>query len=271
MQEILEMFSYPFVVKALICGIAVSISAALIGVVLVLKKYSMIGHGLGEVGFAALSLALAFNLPPLAVSIPLVIIASFVIMLISQKKGEAGDITIALVSAGALTFGVILTAITKGFNIDVYGYMFGSILAMSMQDVVISVTLSLALIILFIFFYNRIFMVTFDEKFAKAKGINITFYQFLISFIAALVVVIGMRIMGTLLISSLIVFPAIISKKLTSSFKGMIILAAVISVICFIFGMIISFVINLPTGASIVAIYILLLVITSIYNLIYKN
>lgn len=271
MQEILEMFSYPFVIKAFICGVSVSISAALIGVILVLKKYSMIGHGLGEVGFAALSLALAFNLPPLVISIPLVIIAAFIIMTISQKKGEAGDITIALVSAGALTFGVIVTAITKGFNVDVYGYMFGSILAMDMQDVIISVSVSILLIVLFAILYNRIFMVTFDEKFAKVKGINITFYQFLISFITALVVVIGMRIMGTLLISSLIVFPAIIAKKLTGSFKGMIIMSAVISVICFVVGMVISFVLSLPTGASIVMVYIILLVITNMYGYIYNR
>lgn len=269
MQEILEMFSYPFVIKALVCGIAVSISAALIGVILVLKKYSMIGHGLGEVGFAALSLALALNLPELAVSIPLVVVAAFVIMLISQKKGESGDITIALVSAGALTFGVIITSITKGFNVDVYGYMFGSILAMDMQDVVISIIVSILLITLFIVLYNRIFMVTFDEKFAKVKGINVTFYQFLISFIAALVVVIGMRIMGTLLISSLIIFPAIISKKLTNSFKGMILMSAVISVLCFVFGIVISFTLSLPTGASIVLVYIVLLLITNIYGHIF--
>lgn len=270
MQEILEMFSYPFVNKALICGIAVSISAALIGVILVLKKYSMIGHGLGEVGFAALSLALALNLPPLSIAIPLVIVASFIIMIISQKKGESGDVTIALVSTSALTFGVIITSITKGFNIDVYGYMFGSILAMDIQDVVLSIILSVALITLFVVFYNRIFLITFDEKFAKTRGINVTFYQFLISFITALVVVIGMRIMGTLLISSLIIFPAIIARKLTNSFKQMMCLAAVISVICFVCGLVISFVLNLPTGASIVAIYILLLAITSFYGYVYK-
>ena len=118
--------------------------------------------------------------------------------------------------------------------------------------------------------YNRIFMVTFDEKFAKTKGINVTFYQFLISFIAALVVVIGMRIMGTLLISSLIIFPAIISRKLTKSFKGMMIMACIISVICFVCGMTISFVLNFPTGASIVAVYILLLVISNTYEYVYK-
>lgn len=265
-MEIMNLLSYPFVQRALICGIAISFCAAIIGVILVLKKYSMIGHGLGEVGFASLTIAVALNLPPLYVSIPLVIVASFIIMLISQKKGESGDITIALVSSGALAVGVIITALTKGFNIDVYNYMFGSILAMSWSDVVLSVILSIILIIIYIVFYNRLFSITYDEKYAKTCGISVTFYQFLISLATALVVVLGMRLMGTLLISSLIVFPAIIARKLTNSFKGMVILSAIISVICFIVGVLLSFAINLPTGASIVAVYIILLVITSIYS-----
>lgn len=265
-MDIINLLSYPFVHRALICGIAISFCAAIIGVILVLKKYSMIGHGLGEVGFASLTLAIALNLPPLYVAIPLVLVAAFIIMLISQKKGESGDITIALVSSGALATGVIITALTKGFSVDVYNYMFGSILAMSWTDVILSVILSIVVVIIYVVFYNRLFSITYDEKYAKASGINVTFYQFLISFITALIVVLGMRLMGTLLISSLIVFPAIIARKLTNSFKGMVILSAVISVLCFIIGMILSFVLNFPTGASIVAVYILLLLITSIYN-----
>ncbi len=264
MQELLEMFSYSFVKDALVCGIAVSLSAALIGIILVLKKYSMIGHGLGEVAFASISLAVAFGISPLYISVPLVIIASFIIMMISQKRGEEGDIAIALVSSGALTFGVIITAITKGFNIDVYNYMFGSILAVTKQDVLLSVILSIAIIVIYIVFYNRIFMVTYDEKYAKSKGINTTFYQFLISLITALIVVVGMKIMGTLLISSLIVFPALISKKLTKSFKGMVIMSGFISIICFIIGLTFSFILNLPTGASIVTVYIILLFVSNI-------
>ena len=200
----------------------------------------MIGHGLGEVAFAALSLALVFNLPQMYIAIPIVIIASFIILIISQKKGESGDITIALVSAGALAFGVIITSLT-----------------MSTTDVIISVALSIVLVIAYVFFYNRLFMITYDEKYAKVCGINVTFYQFLIALFTALVVVIGMRMMGTLLISSLIVFPAIIARKLTYSFKGMAIMSVAISILCFLFGLVISSVLNLPTGASIVMIYII--------------
>lgn len=256
MSTIIELLNYPFMQRAIICGIAISFCAALIGVILVLKNYSMIGHGLGEVGFAALSLALVLNLPEMYVAIPIVIIASFIILLISQKQGESGDVTIALVSTAALAFGVIITALSKGFNIDVYNYMFGSVLSMTKPDVIISVVLSVILVIIYVVFYNRLFMITYDEKFAKVSGINVTFYQFLISLITAIVVVLGMRMMGTLLISSLIVFPAIIARKLTNSFKSMVVLSVLVSVICFIFGILFSFFLNLPTGACVVGIYV---------------
>ncbi len=266
MEFIIDLLKYPFMQRALICGISISFCAALIGVILVLKRYSMIGHGLGEVGFAALSLALVLNLPQMYIAIPIVIVASFIILVISQKKGEAGDITIALVSTGALAFGVIITSLTSGFNIDVYNYMFGSILTMSTSDVVVSVVLSVLLVITYMFFYNRLFMITYDEKYAKVCGISVTFYQFLIALFTALVVVIGMRMMGTLLISSLIVFPAIIARKLTHSFKEMAIMSVAISILCFLFGLVISSLLNLPTGASIVVVYIIVLVISSVWR-----
>ena len=264
MAEIVELLSYSFIQKAIICGIAISFSAALIGVILTLKNYSMIGHGLGEVGFAAIAFAIALNLPTLAVSIPIVIIAAVIIMIISQKKGESADIIIALVASGALALGVIITAFTSGFGTDAYNYMFGSILAIDFSDVILSVVLTVISIGVYAIFYNRLFLVTFDEKYAKACGINVSLYQFLIALITALVVVVGMRMMGTLLISSLIVFPCIIAKKLTNSFKGLVISSAVISVVCFIIGMFASYFLNLPTGAGIVLIYLILYVLTFI-------
>ena len=264
MAEIVNLLSYSFVQKALVCGIAISFSAALIGVILTLKNYSMIGHGLGEVGFAAIALALALNLPTLAVSIPIVIVAAIVIMIISQKKGESADIIIALVASGALALGVIITAFTTGFGTDAYNYMFGSILAIDVSDVILSVVLTVISIIVYVIFYNRLFLITFDEKYAKACRINVSLYQFLVALITALVVVVGMRMMGTLLISSLIVFPCIIAKKLTNSFKGLVISSVVISVVCFIIGVFASYFLNLPTGAGIVLIYIILYFLTFI-------
>lgn len=140
---------------------------------------------------------------------------------------------------------------------------------MTKLDVILSVLLSIVLIIVYIVFYNRLFLISFDEKFAKASGINVTLYQFLISLFTALVVVLGMRMMGTLLISSLIVFPAIIAKKLTNSFKGLVILSCITGIICFILGLLASFYINLPAGAAIVAVYIVLLLIVNCINKIY--
>lgn len=264
MGDIMNLLSYTFMQRAILCGIAISFSAALIGVILTLKNYSMIGHGLGEVGFAALAIALALNIPSTLVSIPIVIVSAIIIMIISQKKGESADIIIALVATGALAIGVIITSATSGFGTDAYNYMFGSILAMTKSDVILSIILTLLSIVIYIVFYNRLFLVTFDEKYAKATGINVTFYQFLIALITALVVVVGMRMMGTMLISSLIVFPAIIAKKFTTSFKGLVAMSVLTSVLCFLIGIFVSFFLNMPTGAGIVLVYIMLLAISSI-------
>lgn len=264
MSDIMNLLSYTFMQRAILCGIAISFSAALIGVILTLKNYSMIGHGLGEVGFAALSLAMALNLEPITVSIPIVIIAAIIIMFISQKKGESADIIIALVATGALAIGVIITAATSGFGTDSYNYMFGSILAMNQGDVILSIILTILSIAIYIAFYNRLFLVTFDEKYAKTTGINVTFYQFLIALLTALVVVVGMRMMGTMLISSLIVFPAIIAKKFTTSFKGLVVMSVLTSIVCFLIGIFTAFFLNMPTGAGIVLVYIVLLLISSI-------
>ncbi len=258
-QEIFEVLSYPFVTRALIVGVMVSLCASILGVILVLKRYSLIGHGLSEVGFAALSVALAFGLPPLYVSTPLVIAASFVIMFVSQRRKVGGDVAIGIAASAALAFGVLVTALTRGMNLDVCAYMFGSILAMTNEDVMLSVALSLFVTGLFVLFYNRLFLITYNEDYARSLGINVTLYQFLISFLTALTVVLGMRMMGTLLISSLIILPAVTARRLVRSFRALVVLAACISLACFAVGLILSFVGNLPTGASIVSVNVAVL------------
>ena len=259
-QEVWEVLSYPFVTRALIVGVMVSLCASILGVILVLKRYSLIGHGLSEVGFAALSVALAFNLPPLYVSTPRVIAASFVIMFVSQRRRVGGDVAIGIAASAALAFGVLVTALTRGMNLDVCSYMFGSILAMTNEDVVLSVALSLFVTGLFILFYNRLLLITYNEDYARSLGINVTLYQFLISFLTALTVVLGMRMMGTLLISSLIILPAVTARRLVSSFRALVVTSACISLICFAAGLALSFVWNLPTGASIVSVNVAALI-----------
>ncbi len=262
MSEFLSLLRYPFLYRALIVGVLVSLCAALLGVVLVLKRYSLIGHGLGEVGFAALSLAVAFNLPPLAVSIPLVVAASFLIMYLSQRSGTAGDIAIGIMATAALSFGVVITSVTRGFNIDVTNYMFGSIIALSAADVWLSAGLSLVVIALYSLLFNRLFAITYDEMNARATGINVTLYQFLLSFLTAITVVLGMRMMGTMLISSLIIFPAMIARRFAASFRGLVITAAVVSVACFLVGLFVSYQFSLPTGASVVAVNLVVLALS---------
>ncbi len=271
LNELFSVLSYPFMIRAIIVGVLVSFCASLLGVILVLKRYSLIGHGLSDVGFAALALALAIGASPIYFATPIVIAASFIIMYVSQNKRINGDVAIGIFSTGALSFGIIITAISKGFNMDIYSYMFGSVLAMSSFDVVVSVILSIVVIATFVIFYNRLFIVTTDEEFARAIGINVTFYQFLISFLTALTVVIGMRMIGTLLISSLIIFPAIIARRFVRSFKYLVALSALISVFCFIWGILISFFFNLPTGAGIVLVNIILLALSSFFSTIFSR
>ena len=265
-NEIIDILSYPFMIRAIIVGILVSFCAALLGVILVLKRYALIGHGLSDVGFAALSLATAIGVSPIYIATPIVIFASFIIMYISQSKKINGDIAIGIFSTGALSFGVIITAFSRGFNMDVYSYMFGSILAMNRTDLFVSLFLSVIVIFVFILFYNRLFIISSDENFARAIGINIRFYQFLISLLTAVTVAVGMRMMGTLLISSLIIFPAFIAKKLVRSFKYLVILSALFSIFCFVFGLIASLIFDLPNGAGIVLVNIIVLFLCSVIN-----
>ncbi len=255
MAELINLISYPFMTRAMVTGISISFCAALLGVILVLKRYSMIGHGLADVAFCAVSLAVALGLSPsqhIFVTLPVVVAASFVIMSLTRKGGK-GDVAIGMVSTGALSLGIIITSLAKGFNVDVYNYMFGSILASSTYDMYMSLVLVLIVLVTFIVFYNRLFLITYDESFAEASGINVNFYQFLISFLTALTIVIGMRIMGTLLISSLIIFPAVTSRRMVKSFRSLVVLSSVISVTCFLAGLFASYMLDLPTGASIVA------------------
>lgn len=252
-----ELFSYPFIVRAVIVGILVSLCASLLGVSLVLKRYSMIGDGLSHVGFGSLAVATAMNVAPLSVSVPVVVLAAFLLLKVTESSKIKGDAAIALISTSSLAVGVIVISLTTGMNVDVCNYMFGSILAMSKSDVKLSIALSVAVLVLFIVFYNRIFAITFDETFAKAIGLKTNLYSMLIALLTAITIVLGMRIMGVLLISSLIIFPALTSMRVCKKFKTVTISSAIVSVVCFFAGIVISYVFATPTGASIVVVNII--------------
>lgn len=252
----LQMLSYPFLTRAIVVGTLVSLCASLLGVSLVLKRYSMIGDGLSHVGFGALAIATAANAAPLAVAIPIVVAAAFLLLRLSENSKIKGDAAIALISTGALAIGVMAISLSNGTNIDVYNYMFGSILAMSRGDVRLSVVLAAAVLTLYVIFYHKIFAITFDENFARATGVKAGWYNMLIALLTAITIVLGMRLMGTLLISSLVIFPALTSMRILKSFRSVVICSAVLSVLCFLIGIFFSYVWSTPTGASIVCVNI---------------
>ncbi|MBF1272966.1 metal ABC transporter permease [Oribacterium sinus] len=253
-----SMLSYDFMIRAIIVGSLVSLCSTLLGTSLVLKRYSMIGDGLSHVGFAALAIAYALQLAPMSVSIPICVIAAFFLLQLEENSKIKGDAATALLCSGALAVGVMTISLTTGMNTDVCNYMFGSILAISPSDMRLSVVLSVVVLFLYIFFYPRIFAVTFDENFAKASGTNTRFYNMVLALLTSITIVLGMRMMGTLLISSLIVFPSITAMRVCKNFLGTIILASILSLFGFFVGMTLSFLYRIPTGASIVVIDIVL-------------
>ena len=267
-MNLLQMFSYPFMQRALIAGVLVSLCAALLGVTLVLKRYSMIGDGLSHVSFGALAIAVALGVTPLYFSIPVVIVAAFLLLRVADNPRWNSDAAIAAMSASSLAIGILVISRTTGMTTDVDSYMFGSVLAMSRTDVALSVVLCMAVLALYILFYHKIFAITFDENFSRATGLNVNWYNTLIAILTALTIVLGMRMMGAMLISSLIIFPALTAMRLFKSFRSVVICSAITSVVCFCAGLTLSFVFSTPVGATVVAANLTLFVISSILGAI---
>lgn len=268
MSNIIEMFSYTFMIRAFITGILISLCASLIGVSLVLRKNSMIGDGLSHVGFGAFALATVLGFTPLYFAIPVVILVSFLILKLNDNSKVHGDARIALISASSLAIGIFVISVVKGVNTDINNYLFGSILSLNQIDVIISIVLSLLVIVLYLFSYNKIFLITFDERFAKGIGVNTGLYNMLFSILCSIVVVIGMRLLGALLISSLIIFPTLSSMQLFKSFKTVVISSIIISIIAFIVGLIISYYFSTPTGATIVIVNLIIFILFKIISYI---
>lgn len=251
MTEFFESLSYSFLQRALIVGTLISLCSALLGVSLVLKRYSLIGDGLSHVGFGALAVAAAMGLAPLSVAVPVVIISSVLLLRLNTNSKLKGDSAIGIISTAALAIGVIIVSVT-GTNTDLSNYMFGSILSISKFDTVLSIILSAVIALLYVLFYHRIFAVTFDEDFARATGTKVSVFNTLLAVLTSVTVVIGMRMMGTLLVSALIIFPPVSAARLCKTFKGVTVASAVISVFSFWTGLFLSFEFSFPTGATVV-------------------
>ena len=269
-MNILTIFSFPFMQRALIAGVLVSLCAALLGVSLVLKRYSMIGDGLSHVSFGALAIAVARGITPLWFSIPVVILAAFLLLRVADNPRWNSDAAIAAMSASSLAIGILVISRTTGMTTDVDNYMFGSVLAMGRTDVALSVVLCLAVLVLFLLFYHKIFAVTFDENFSRATGLKADRYNTLLAILTALTIVLGMRMMGAMLISSLVIFPALTAMRLFRSFRGVVICAAVASVACFCIGLTVSFACSTPVGATVVAADLSLFLLSCLIGLMKK-
>jgi ABC-type Mn2+/Zn2+ transport systems, permease components len=246
------MFSYPFMQRALTAGVLVSLCCALLGVSLVLKRYSMIGDGLSHVSFGALAVAVALGFAPLAFSIPVVIVSAFFLLRMAGHPRWNNDAAIAVMSASALAIGIVVISLTTGMTTDVDNYMFGSVLAMTDTDVTLAVALCSAVLALFVLFYHKLFAVTFDESFSRATGLRVDLYNSLLSVLTALTIVLGMRMMGAMLISSLIIFPALTAMRLFRSFRAVVLCAGGVAVACFCAGLAVSFAYSMPVGATVV-------------------
>lgn len=259
-----EIFSYPFAVRAVIVGLLLSLCAALLGVNLVLKRFSMLGDGLSHVSFGAAAIALAAGVAPLKFSIPVVIIAAFLLLRLNESSRIGGDAAIAIVSSGALAVGIAVATMTTGMNTDISNYMFGSILALSRSDVVFTCVCAAVVLTVYVLFYEKIFISAFDESFAAATGVSVKLYNGLTAILTAVTVVVGMRVMGALLISSIMTFPALTSMRVCRKYRTTVTLAAVISVISFASGISFSFFFDMPAGSAVVIMDLLLFILFSV-------
>lgn len=252
-----DIIKYPLIV-----GILLSITASILGVVLVLKRYSMIGDGLSHVSFGVYAVAIGLGLTdaPILIVIPLVVLAAYILLRISESKKLKSDAAIGLFSSSALAIGYLVGSMKHGgFTTDINSLMFGSIVFANQQDFIIMLVTSILVIGTFILLYHRIFSVTFDESFAKATGIHTRLFNILFASLTAITIVIGMRIMGTLLISSIIIFPALSSMQVFRKFKHVIFSSALISVISFLIAFFIFT--EYPFGASVVVVNLIFFIV----------
>lgn len=257
-ETLTSYFSHTFVKYALIAGVLIALCAALLGVSLVLKRYSMIGDGLSHVAFGAIAVATVCGAAPMTVALPITIVAAIILLGVNSNKKIKGDAAIAMISVGALALGYLLLNIfsaSSNVSGDVCTTLFGStsILTLSKTDVVLCLALTAVVILVFVIFYHKIFAVTFDENFASATGTNTKAINTLIAIVTAVVIVLAMNLVGALLISALIIFPALSAMRIFKSFFSVIISSAVISVLCAVTGILIAILYGTPVGSTIVA------------------
>jgi zinc transport system permease protein len=265
-MELINLLNYSFVIKAYLAGSFVAALCAMLGLILVLKKLSLIGDGLSHVSFGAIALGLFLGLYPIYVALPIVLLASYLILKLTEKAKVYGDAAIGIFSSVGIASGVILASLSKGFNIDLFSYLFGNILAINQTEVYLSVALSIIVLVIIIFLYHDLFSATFDEDYAKASGINTERINLILTFLTAITIVLAIKVVGVMLVSALLILPAVTALQNSKSFRLAMIQAVLIAVSSVIIGITLSFYADLPAGATIIIVNFLFFILSLIIS-----
>lgn len=250
--QIIEAFQFGFIQRAVIAGCFIGVCCAVLGVFLVLRRLSLIGEGLAHFSLAPIGFALMLGIYPLYVAVPMGILASFWILHLANRANMYGDAAIGLVSAIGVATGVIMASLGSGFNVDLFGYLFGDILAVSRLESAMTIALSFVVLLLVLINYQELFAIAFDEEYARVVGLNTVRTNQILVILTTFTVILGIKVVGIMLVSSLIIFPAVTALQLSKGFKTAIIIAAIASVCSVVMGIVLAFLFNLPAGATIV-------------------
>jgi len=266
MMAWLDFLQYGFIQRAFIAGSFIAVLCAVLGVFLVLRRLSLIGDGLAHATFGSVALSLILNMSPLYLAVPVVMVCALGILRLMERVRLYGDAAIGVVSATGVAVGVLLASLAGGFNVDLFGYLFGSILSIGNAEVVISILLAVVVILLISFFYNELLAITFDEDSARASGINAHLINRVFVLLTAVTVVLSMKVVGIMLISALLILPAVTALQLAKSFRATMLTAAVTAVLSVVTGITFSFFWDLPTGAAIVLVNIIIFLCSLVYK-----
>ncbi len=257
---------YVFIQRAYLAGSFVAVLCAMLGLFLVLRKLSLIGDGLSHVSFGAIALGIFLGLYPFLVAIPIALVASYIILKLSEKAKMYGDAAIGIVSSLGIAGGVILAGLSKGFNVDLFSYLFGNILTISNREVYLSVGLSLAVLSIIAALYQDLFSLTFDGEYARITGIKTERIHVILTSLTAVTVVLAIKVVGVMLVSALLILPAVTALQVARSFKVAMAISMAVAVVSVLVGITVSFHLDLPAGATVVLTNAVLFVFSLIYK-----
>lgn len=251
-MNILYFLQYTFIQRAYLAGIFIAVLCAVLGLFLVLRRLSLIGDGLSHVSFGAIALGLFLGIYPFYVAVPLALVGAYIIMKLTQKGNVYGDAAIGIVSSVGIAGGVLLASLSSGFNVDLFSYLFGNILAVSSQEVYLSIALSVLVLAILFLFYNDLFSATFDEEYARITGVSVSRVNTILIFLTAITVVLAIKVVGIMLASSMLILPATTALQFAKGFREALVIASLSAIFSILFGITFSFFLNLPPGATVV-------------------